>query len=224
MSNHTNNHPWSPPPRPRFLNRFFPLSLRENHFSHVALWVSAVGFLVLLALTLFAHRMVSDIMALKSADIGDSESRFAQRYGRLLTDLRETEDERRLLQDVRPGAGNVVPFIQLLERAAEQAGVAQTIEALPRDVDPHGQSYPSPVLRYTLTLEGPLDALTAYFSVLHELPQLVRVETVEVSSPVAGNVRVSATTTARIAVAIREDPSAPAATSGTPTGAPWGGE
>ena len=204
-----NRAPAPPPARLPVLRRLFPLSVQENHFSHVALWVSAMGLLVLIALALLAHRMISDIVALKSTEVTDGDSRFVRKYDRLLSDLRETEEARKRLFEVRPRGENVVSFVQSLERAAERTGIRQTIEVLPRAADTHGQPYPSPVIRYTLTLEGSLDVLIAYFGALHELPQLVRVETIEVTSPVDNNVLVHAITTARIAVAVQGDQPAP---------------
>ena len=200
-----NNHVTSTEPRKRLLRRLIPESLRENHVSRVVLWIVIVSGLVLMLLGFFIHAVVSDIVEIRSAEFTEGQDRIARRYERLLEDLRATEEERSLLGGVRSPKGNLVPFVQSLELTAQRANVTQTLEAITGDKDPNGQPYSSPVIRYTLTLEGPLDAVIAYLGAVHDVPQLVRVETLDITSPADENILASAVAIARIAVAVREE-------------------
>lgn len=178
--------------------------LFQNRFAIITLMILGVGTVALVGGGVALHILVTDIQTIRKEEFGQPQSRIAERYERLLEDLQATERERVLLQDVRPSRQNLVSFVQLLETAAATSGVTQTIDAVPPEEDQYGQPYPSPVLRYQLTLEGPYEGVTRFLASVHAIPHLVRIEEVRISSGDERDVLIGSKAIIRIAVAVRE--------------------
>lgn len=163
--------------------------------------VALVGLLGLAISASFLHRTVeqlrSDQALIKQRDV------IAKAFEQLLKDLQETEAQRAALYALRPESDRLVRFVEGLEAASSGAFIDQEIAAIPPESDQAGQPYASPVVRYRITLEGTAEKIEAYLRLLASLPELVRIERIELRSPPDGHVVANAQAELVLAVAVK---------------------
>lgn len=188
----------------RFAQRIVPRVVRENRYARLALIVILGGIGVHLLLGVLAHRAISEILAREESRAVEARPLAMIRQAKLFKDLKETTEERKLIQRLRLALEDLVPFLQRLETAAQEAGVAQTIETVPVEERAAAPAAEAPLLRYRLKLEGTLDGITAYLATLDRIPQVVIVEEVRITSSRDEDLLVGARADVRVAVAIRE--------------------
>lgn len=170
----------------------------------IAAVLALAGALVTALAAVILHRSVEQLRA-DHALVQNRED-LARRFERLLKDLQETETERAALRRVRPNAETLVRFVEGLEAVAGRTFVDQTIAAIPPQSDTSGQPYPLPVVRYRITLQGTAEKLEAYLRELNRLPELVRVERIELKTVPDGHVLTNTTADVTLAVAIQKTP------------------
>lgn len=185
--------------------KWFPLFFWENHFAHFALWIFLISAAALGGLAAAIHQTVSGINALRRNEFASDVTVVTSLYDTLRGDLRATERERALLPTVRFPRGNPLAFVQTLETVARSVGVQQTIAVGDQRADGGERGYATPVLRYTLTLQGSEEAVVVYLQRLHEVPYLVRVERVSLNRVAPRpDEAVTAVAVLEIVVAVRE--------------------
>lgn len=168
----------------------------------VAVVLALVGVLVLTVATSLLRRSVEQIRADRA--LVEHREDLARRVERLLDDLQKTEAERTALRSVRPASERLVHFVEGLEATAARAFIEQTIAAVPPQADAGGQPYHLPVVRYRMTLLGTAEKVETYLREVGRLPELVRVERVDLKAPPDGHVLTNATADVTIAVAVQD--------------------
>lgn len=168
----------------------------------VALALALVGAVALAAATAILRRSVEQFRADRA--LVEHREDLARQSQRLLHDLQETEAQRDALRRVRPNQENLVRFVEGLEAAAARSFIEQTIAAVPPQSDASGQPYPLPVVRYRITLQGTAEKVETYLRELSHLPELVRVERVELKAPPDDHVLANATADVLFAVAVQK--------------------
>lgn len=168
----------------------------------VAVVLTLVGVIILTVATSLLRRSVEQLRA-DRALVANRED-LARRVERLLDDLQKTEVERTALRSVRPASERLVRFVEGLEATAARAFIEQTIAAVPPQSDASGQPYRLPVVRYRITLQGTAEKVEIYLREVDRLPELVRVERMELKAPPDGHVLSNATADVTIAVAVQD--------------------
>lgn len=189
----------------RGLRRCVPSLLKENHPAHFAFWLLCVSCVVLVALGIFIHLTVSGILALRGKEFAGDPQSILRRYGVLLQDLRETERERALLPEIRPVRENLLSVVEMLESFARLSAVEQTVMAQTTEQGQEVPSYGTPVVRYSVKLQGSLDAVIAYLRLLQSAPRLVRIERLAITGKGENRVLSDATEALlQIVIAVRD--------------------
>lgn len=170
----------------------------------VSLLLSAIAVVGLVLAGVSLHRIVSQLRV--DRNLVTQRVELSQQFEQLLGDLHGTERARATLEVLRPERKNLVRFVRGLEAAAAAAFIDQKIEAIPPESDALGQSYALPVVRYRVTLQGTLEKIEAFLQLLDGLPELVRVEGLEVKTTPDGHLVVNGTAELLLAVAVRETP------------------
>lgn len=176
--------------------------LRANRFVRFALLYGFVSVILLSLFGFILHRIVGRIRE----DTGLLERRedITQSFGALLKDLRETADARQALFLIRPHPQELVSLIRGIEGAAARSFIEQKASAQPNVVP---DVYASPVVKYRVRLLGPWEKVEAYLSELAKLQSLVRVEAIQMSTSLDGDLLQQGQTDLSFAVAVL-DPSA----------------
>lgn len=175
-----------------------------NPFVRVAVTLSVVGFGVTVIVGALLHRSIYQLRTHRT--LVEQEATITREYGRLLTDLAETKQQRAIVLSLRPDSKDLLRFVEGLETIAAQVFIDQSIAAVPPERDTSGQPYPSPVVRYRLTLHGTLEKIEAYLAALQKLPEAVRVEHLRISTTPDGHVVANGAAELIVAVAVRELP------------------
>lgn len=175
----------------------------ENHVFHVSVWVAIVCIVALLAALLTIHVSVSRALAVRQGGLHSDVRRLSERYNRLLEDLRATEGARKRLVQIRPRPDGLLGFVQWAEATGASAGVVFHLEAVPPERDSAGQPYPSPVIRYIVSMEGPLENVLRVMHAYQRAPARVRIESAEFRSPQGQDLALRALATVHLAVAIQ---------------------
>lgn len=179
--------------------------LRANRFIRFAALYGAISVLLFGILGFILHQVVENIR--EDTGLLERREEIARSFEKLLTDLRETEEARQALFLVRLHPREIVSLVRGLESAAARSFIEQKISAQ-RSVVPSGDGgYVSPVVRYQVNLLGPWEKVEAYLEKLHELPHLVRVEGIQMSTDPSGDLLQQGQTDIVFAVAVL-DPSA----------------
>lgn len=168
----------------------------------IAAVLSLVGALLVMAAAMILRQSVNQLRADRA--LVEHREDLARQSERLFKDLAETETERAALRRIRPAPEQLIHFVEGLEAAAARAFIEQTIAAVPPKSDTSGQPYDLPVVRYRITLQGTADKVETYLRELTQLPELVRIEHVELKAPPDGHVFTNATAEAFLAVAVQE--------------------
>lgn len=182
-----------------FLERWVPTVLRENHVFHVSLWILLICAAVITVLLFLIHGSVTRILDLQQGGVANGGV-LSRRYEHLLNDLRETGETRARLLQLRSSRATFVSFVQRLEGRAAQGGVRIALNAIPSEQDSFGQPYASPVVRYSVVLEGSLESIVSYLEFLYANAPLVHVEAAEFTSS-TDNLAANAVATLQLAVA-----------------------
>lgn len=179
--------------------------LRANRFVRFAALYGAISVVLFGILGSLLHQMVEKIRA----DTGLLERReeITRSFEKLLKDRRETEEVRRALFLVRPHPRELVSLVRGLESAAARSFIEQRISAQPSVVPSGDGGYVSPVVKYQVNLLGPWEKVEAYLEKLNELPHLVRVEGIRMSTAPSGDLLQQGQTDIVFAVAVL-DPNA----------------
>lgn len=181
-----------------------PRGVAENRVFRLAMGIVLVGAFVLALQAIAVHLLVSSILAQQRVGGLQEQETVTQRYRRLQNALLVATGDRLLLQKVRPRQDDLIAFVQNLEVLAFNAGVRQTIETPARLTEEKAVAYSSPVVRYQIVVEGPLDRVISYLEALSTIPELALVEKITMKSDDRENLAVHTSALVEIALAVRE--------------------
>lgn len=181
-----------------------PSSLRENPLLRIGLLLALVGLVVLLGSARVLRQTDENLRANRA--IVEQREVLARSFEQLLTDLDATAEAREVLRSVRPPPDNLVRLVRGLEAIAARVFIDQQIAAIPPEGDSGGQPYAAPVVRYRITLLGTGEKVEGYLRELPRLPELVRVERLELATTPDSDVFVNSTAELLFAVAVRRLP------------------
>lgn len=190
------------------MNRQFlghlPRALADNRPARWALRALLAGLVAILSLAAVIHLTISGILKDRHGDFTTVRALVSRRTAALFRDLEETAEARQHFRDVRLAPDGVATFLARLEQSATAAAVTQQVESLPLKEVAEPPAYPSPILRFRLTVEGPVGGILTYLRYLHDVPELLVIEEIRITSPQEEDLRVAAVADIRIAVAARE--------------------
>lgn len=175
-----------------------------NPVVQVAVLLTLAGFGILLLSSVLLHRVVDTVRTNRA--LVERSEQSAEAYEMLLRDLKATADQRAVILSLRPRPDDLVRFVQGLEAIAGRVFIDQQIAAIPPGADVTGQPYASPVVRYRISLTGTGEKLEAYLRELRTLPELVRIERLEVQAPPDGHIVTNGRADLTLAVAVSQPP------------------
>ncbi|TSC72657.1 MAG: hypothetical protein G01um101438_374 [Parcubacteria group bacterium Gr01-1014_38] len=180
--------------------------VRRNTFVRFAALYAVFSLVILVVSGSLLHRVGRSVR--EDRGLLARREELSRDFEKLLKDLHETERARRALLLIRPHPEELVSFIRGLERAAARAFIDQNITAFP-GIIPVGQgAYPSPIVRYRASLNGPWEKFEAYLRELQQLPHLIRIEAIHMGTTPDGSLLKQGQIEALFAVAVL-DPAAP---------------
>lgn len=167
----------------------------------IAVLLTLVGGAVITTSAVLLHRSVEQIR--RDHALVEQRETLAGGFERLLKDLQETEADRAALARLRPNAQELVKFVEGLEAVAARAFIEQAISAVPPEADLDTQPYNLPVVRYRITLRGNAEKVEAYLRELQRLPELIRLERMELRALQGGSMSTDTAADLLLAVTVQ---------------------